>query len=66
MVTDTGPGIHQDDQARIFGEFYQADVSFTRAHGGTGLGLAITEQLVQLMDGKLDLSQPGAKDHVSG
>ncbi|MBM26920.1 MAG: hypothetical protein CME58_00915 [Halieaceae bacterium] len=53
MVTDTGPGIHPDDQARIFGEFYQADVSLTRAHGGTGLGLAITEQLVRLMDGEI-------------
>ena len=52
-VTDTGPGIHPDDQLRIFGEFYQADVSLTRAHGGTGLGLAITKQLVELMAGKL-------------
>ena len=52
-VTDTGPGIHSDDQARIFSEFYQADVSLTRAHGGTGLGLAITEQLVHLMDGEI-------------
>ena len=52
-VTDTGPGIHPDDQSRIFGEFYQADVSLTRAHGGTGLGLAITKQLVELMAGKL-------------
>ena len=52
-VTDTGPGIHPGDQSRIFGEFYQADVSLTRAHGGTGLGLAITKQLVELMAGKL-------------
>ena len=52
-VTDTGPGIHPDDRSRIFGEFYQADVSLTRAHGGTGLGLAITKQLVELMAGKL-------------
>ena len=53
VVSDTGPGIHRDDQARIFGEFYQADVSLTRAHGGTGLGLAITEQLVRLMGGEI-------------
>ncbi|MBR9795420.1 MAG: response regulator [Gammaproteobacteria bacterium] len=52
-VADTGPGIHPDDQTRIFGEFYQADVSLTRAHGGTGLGLAITEQLVRLMRGRI-------------
>ena len=52
-VADTGPGIHPDDQTRIFGEFYQADVSLTRAHGGTGLGLAITDQLVGLMGGRI-------------
>ena len=52
-VADTGPGIQPDDQTRIFGEFYQADVSLTRAHGGTGLGLAITDQLVRLMGGKV-------------
>jgi len=52
-VADTGPGIQPDDQTRIFGEFYQADVSLTRAHGGTGLGLAITDQLVRLMGGQV-------------
>ena len=52
-VADTGPGIQPDDQTRIFGEFYQADVSLTRAHGGTGLGLAITDQLVRLMGGEV-------------
>ena len=52
-VADTGPGIDPDDQTRIFGEFYQADVSLTRAHGGTGLGLAITDQLVRLMGGQV-------------
>ena len=52
-VADTGPGIHPDDQTRIFGEFYQADVSLTRAHGGTGLGLVITDQLVRLMGGRI-------------
>ena len=52
-VADTGPGIHPDDQTRIFGEFYQADVSLTRAHSGTGLGLAITDQLVRLMGGRI-------------
>jgi signal transduction histidine kinase/ActR/RegA family two-component response regulator len=60
-VTDTGPGIHPDDQARIFGEFYQADVSLTRAHGGTGLGLSITEQLVQLMGGRIGFDSSWGK-----
>ena len=52
-VADTGPGIHLEDQTRIFGEFFQADVSLTRSHGGTGLGLAITDQLVRLMGGRI-------------
>ena len=53
VITDTGSGIHADDQKRIFGEFYQADVSLTRAHGGTGLGLPIARQLIQLMGGEI-------------
>ena len=52
-VEDTGPGIDRDDVERIFGEFYQADVSLTRIHGGTGLGLAIARQLVALMGGDI-------------
>lgn len=52
-VQDTGPGILPEDKERIFGEFFQADVSLTRAHGGTGLGLAIARQLVTLMDGEI-------------
>ena len=60
-VADTGPGIHPDDQTRIFGEFYQADVSLTRAHGGTGLGLAITDQLVRLMRGRVGFESDSGK-----
>jgi signal transduction histidine kinase/ActR/RegA family two-component response regulator len=52
-VEDTGPGIHPEDEERIFGEFFQADVSLTRAHGGTGLGLAIARQLATLMQGSI-------------
>ena len=52
-VEDTGPGILPEDEERIFGEFFQADVSLTRAHGGTGLGLAIAQQLVTLMQGSI-------------
>ena len=60
-VADTGPGIHPEDQTRIFGECFQADVSLTRSHGGTGLGLAITDQLVRLMGGRIGFeSQYGA------
>lgn len=52
-VQDTGLGIIPEDEERIFGEFFQADVSLTRAHGGTGLGLAIAKQLVTLMEGSI-------------
>ncbi|TIT42018.1 MAG: hybrid sensor histidine kinase/response regulator, partial [Mesorhizobium sp.] len=37
-VTDTGPGLSEDDLERIFEEFEQVDGSSTRAHGGAGLG----------------------------
>ena len=52
-IQDTGPGINPEDEERIFGEFFQADVSLTRAHGGTGLGLAIARQLATLMKGSI-------------
>jgi CheY-like chemotaxis protein len=59
-VTDTGPGIDQNDQVRIFSAFQQGDDSSTRAHSGTGLGLNISRDLVALMGGRIDLrSVPG-------
>ena len=59
-VIDTGIGVPQNVQARIFESFTQADESVTRRYGGTGLGTAIAKQLVELMGGQISLqSTPG-------
>jgi signal transduction histidine kinase len=59
-VTDTGIGIDEDLQSRVFEHFTQADSSTTRRFGGSGLGLTITLQLVELMGGSMRLeSEPG-------
>jgi signal transduction histidine kinase len=54
-VRDTGPGISQTDQIKIFEEFQQADSSSTRQKGGTGLGLSIAKKIVELHGGRLSL-----------
>ena len=52
-VQDTGPGISESDQAKIFEEFQQADSSTTKEKGGTGLGLAIAKRIVEMHGGRL-------------
>ena len=52
-VKDTGIGISEKDQARLFNPFMQLDGSKTRRYGGVGLGLSLTQRLVTLMGGKL-------------
>ncbi|KAA3624594.1 MAG: response regulator [Proteobacteria bacterium] len=59
-IIDTGIGIAEEDQRRIFESFQQVDNSMTRRHEGTGLGVTISKQLIELMGGKLRLqSSPG-------
>jgi len=52
-VSDTGPGIAEPDQQRIFEEFQQAEGSSTRAKGGTGLGLSIAKRIIELHGGRI-------------
>ena len=53
--SDTGPGISEEDQATIFEPFQRVDDSRTREHLGVGLGLAIVKELVDLMEGDIEL-----------
>jgi signal transduction histidine kinase len=60
-VRDTGPGIAEADQARIFEAFQQVDSTSTRKKGGTGLGLSISKRIVELYGGAMSVeSTPGA------
>jgi signal transduction histidine kinase len=52
-VHDTGPGISEADQGKIFEEFQQADSSSTKQKGGTGLGLAIAKRIIEMHGGRL-------------
>ena len=52
-VIDTGPGISEDKQKKLFSEFYQIDQSTTKSVKGTGLGLAISKKLISILKGEI-------------
>ena len=55
-VIDTGIGIPEGKIKDIFKEFYQLDLSSTKKYGGSGLGLTITKELIEAMDGEIQVS----------
>ena len=59
-VVDSGIGMTAEQQAKLFGEFSQADATTAQRFGGTGLGLAITRKLARMMGGDVTVtSEPG-------
>ncbi len=56
MVRDTGIGIKEEKQKKIFEAFSQEDGSTTKRYGGTGLGLTISNKLLKMMDSQLELT----------
>jgi signal transduction histidine kinase len=52
-VRDTGPGVDEADQTKIFQEFQQVDNSITKTKGGAGLGLAIVKHIVEMHGGRI-------------
>lgn len=59
-VTDTGPGLKEEDKTKIFEEFERADNGPTRKHGGAGLGLSISARIIEALGGEIGVdSTPG-------
>ncbi|MCG9128954.1 PAS domain S-box protein [Candidatus Poribacteria bacterium] len=61
MVTDTGIGISEEDQMKLFAPFTQIDTSKSRRYGGTGLGLALTQRLIELHQGEISVTSEEGK-----
>jgi len=63
-IEDTGIGIQPDQQENIFESFVQQDGQSTRKYGGTGLGLAISKNLIEMMNGQIDVTSVPGKGSV--
>ena len=60
VVEDSGPGIPEQEQQKIFNRFYQVDDSSVRNYGGTGIGLSLVKELTELLKGTVAVdSKPG-------
>jgi signal transduction histidine kinase/ActR/RegA family two-component response regulator len=59
-VTDTGPGVREEEASRIFEPFVQGEAAMKGAAGGTGLGLAISRKIVEAMGGAIRVVSPPA------
>ena len=63
-VSDTGIGMTAEQQAKLFEEFAQADVSTAKRYGGTGLGLSITRKLARMMGGDVTVASEAGRGSV--
>ncbi len=63
-IQDSGVGLTQEQQNRLFKAFSQADTSTTRKYGGTGLGLSISKNLVKMMGGRIQVQSQFGKGSI--
>ena len=64
VITDTGIGVREEDKERLFQSFTQVDASISRTYGGTGLGLAVCKQIVDMMQGRINVESEIGKGSI--